>query len=73
MTKEILLQIDKDIHIAVIGEYFEEEEDVNIPPSFEIDSIESIYKDILPFVEWVNSKPKGEILEYLEQMCLEKC
>lgn len=72
MTKEILLQIDKDIHIVVIGKYYEGEEETGIPESFEIDSIESVYKNILPFVEWINSKPKGEILEYLEEMCLQK-
>jgi len=72
-TKEsVLLNIKKDIHLEIIGTYFEAEEGVNLPERFEIDEISSVYKDILPLMEFCNNVPKDELLRYLEEEVLEK-
>jgi len=72
MKQTVLLQLDKDIHIEVTGEYFKAEEDVNLPEAFEIDEIQSVYKNIAPLLEYVNSKREGEILNILEEKILQK-
>lgn len=72
MKKEVLLQITSDIHIAVTGVYDKGEEETGIPESFEIESIESIYKDISPLMEYCNSFDRGYILQIIEEKVLEK-
>lgn len=74
--QSVLLNISKDIHIEVTGEYYKQELDnrgnVIMEDSFEIDEIQSIYKDLFSFAEYCNSKPSGTILEIIEELVLEK-
>lgn len=68
--EEIIIKIGKDICISVKGEYCKGEEDVGIPEYFEIYEIESIFKDIYPFIEWVSALK--DPFTRLEEMALDE-
>lgn len=72
MKQEIILNIDKETAIIVTGEIIPGEPENNIRDGFDITQIETIYKDVMPLLEWANSKPNGSILEIIEGMVLEK-
>lgn len=72
MKKEVILNIDSDISLTITGKYFEAEIDNGLPEAFEIDEIVSNYRDLVPLLEYVNSKREGEILSILEEKILQK-
>lgn len=72
MKQEVIINIDKETAIIVTGEFIKGESENNIRDEFDITQIETIYKDVLPLLEWANSKPNGSILEIIEELVLEK-
>lgn len=68
--EEIHIKIGEN-NLFVKGTYFKEEDDVNLPERFEIDSIECGEKDITDLLEFANSKPYGTILNIIEELVLE--
>lgn len=67
---EIHIKIGNN-NLFVKGTYYKAEEDVGLPRIFEIESIECLEKDISNLLEFANSKPKGTILEIIEELVLD--
>ena len=69
--REIVIKIG-ECKLAIVGEYFPEEEETGLPASFEIESIEPLQKNILDLLEWATSlNGKRDYLKAIEELVLE--
>lgn len=65
----IKLNIDDDISLWIEGYYEKGEPENNILSTFTIETVESLFKDILPFIEWVSFR-KNDYLDDLQDLVL---
>jgi len=70
MKKEILVNIQKDIQLVIIGKYYKAEYESDLPETFEIDKIKSEDDDLYNLLEWVAYVGKKDYLNVLENLCL---
>lgn len=69
MKQSAIINLGKDINIEVIGVYHRAEPEVGYPATFDIDSIESLEKDLYYLLDWVSSNKN--YLEIIESKCIE--
>lgn len=65
----IKVDIDEEISLWITGNFVKGEPENNIPDSFEIDSIESLTKDIYYLLEYFNN---SDIINELSELALEE-
>lgn len=68
--EEIHIKIGNN-NLFVKGNYIKAEPDVGLNEMFEINSIECAEKDLTDLLEFANSRPKGYILQIIEELVLE--
>lgn len=59
----IKVDIADDISLWIEGYYEKGEPENNIPSSFNIENIESLYKDLYPLCEWMECNSIDELSE----------
>lgn len=69
MEKSVIIKPFEDCRLYITGFYYKEEPENNVKSSFEIESVESLEKDIF---ELLLQATKEEFIEELEQLCIKE-
>ena len=69
MIREVELHLFDDCDIWVKRIYNNSEDEVGLKSSFEITSIESVQKDLIPLLDWSLSQTQDYLLE-IEELCI---
>ena len=68
---EVIITIEKDLKLAIKGSYIPQEEANGLSDYFEIESIESLDKDVFDLLEWASAN-RDNYLEIIEEKAREK-
>jgi len=68
---EVIINPFEGCTLIVTGEYFKAEPEINYAAQFEINTIESVEKDLYDLLKWATGT-NVDYLRYIEEMCIQK-